>query len=269
MFVPASRMGKDQPVFYRCGPPTAPEQPYIVRMGDTEVVLEWYNPSFDGVPASRYKVAMRNVTRNFSAWSDLHYPGDITHTRFRVRDLPMGVACQFRVAGGNSAGWGDYSEATTMVTPGEQCEVLPQALKWRRLRAGGVLAVLDRLERYGVYRDEHLVGLRMLLGWGRGGYKSLPTTLRVAGVALKSLGTFEMDPEIINLGLNLLGRCLKGDKFERRVRQLALAADIVGRVGRYLQSFRSNPRVMQAIQGLRVPLMKYLPRDTELDLSTL
>lgn len=56
------------PVCYRIGPPTQPERPFIVLVGRNEVTLQWYNPLFDGVPAEKYRIFMRNVSRCFNVW---------------------------------------------------------------------------------------------------------------------------------------------------------------------------------------------------------
>lgn len=56
------------PVCYRVGPPTQPERPFIVVVGLHEVTLQWYNPLFDGVQASKYRIFMRNVSRCFNEW---------------------------------------------------------------------------------------------------------------------------------------------------------------------------------------------------------
>lgn len=234
-------------------------------------MLEWYNPTFDGIPPSKYKVSMKNVTRNFNTWADVYYPGDITKTRFLVRNLPMGIACQFRVAAYNNGGWGDYSVPTTLIVPGEQHEVLPDEMRWKRLRQGGVLAVLDRLEVYYYYRSEYTVGLRMVLGFGQNshGFKNTKTTLRVAAVALKALKTFSMDPDIAQYAFTLLGLCLRGVKFERKVRQLCLHDDIVATVEKFMKYFRKHSGLMGGISFMRGGMQKYLPVDPEQDLQTL
>ena len=40
----------NNPIFYRCGPPSAPERPFVVKTGRHDVTLQWYDPLFDGVP---------------------------------------------------------------------------------------------------------------------------------------------------------------------------------------------------------------------------
>jgi hypothetical protein len=64
----ASTNANLNPVCYRVGPPTQPERPFIVVVGRNEVTLQWYNPLFDGVPAQKYRIFMRNVSRCFNEW---------------------------------------------------------------------------------------------------------------------------------------------------------------------------------------------------------
>ena len=234
-------------------------------------MLEWYNPTFDGVPPVKYRLSMKNETRNFNCWSEIYYPGEITKNRFLVRNLPMGIACQFRVSAYNNGGWGDYSEPTTFVIPGEQSEVLPASLRWKRLRQGGALAVLDRLELHWYCLAEYTVGLRLLMGIGQNGYgfKNTATTMRVATIALKALHTYPMDEDVTTHSFTLLGICLRGVKFERKVRQLCLQNHIVETVERNMKYFRRNARVLGGISFIRGGMQKYLPSDIEQDLSTL
>eukprot|EP01032_Pedospumella_encystans_P024737 gene24737-27963_t len=261
----------DNPVCMRCEPPIPPERPYIIRIGENEIMLEWYNPPYDGIAPFKYKIAMKNVTRNFNTWSDVYYPGDIVKTRFLVRNLPMGIACQFRVAAFNNGGWGEFSEPTTHVIPGEQHQVLPDALRWKRIRQGGTLAVLDRLESHVHYHSEYEVGLRLLLGAGQNahGFKNSATIVRVTTLALEALHTYNMDPDIAAYAFTLIGLCLRNRKTNPKVRQLILADDLAATVSKYLKYFRRHPQVMGSISFLRGGIKNYLPSDPEQDLQTL
>lgn len=228
-------------------------------------MLEWYNPDFDGVAASRYKVAMLNCTRNFNKWTDLLIPGDITKTRYLVHNLPRGVSCQFKISGYNNAGWGQYSEASTMVVPGELHEVLPDAIRWSRLRQGGVLALLGRLEVYSCYRSEYATGLQILLGIGQNscGYKNANTTIKVATLAVSALKLYDMDAEIAAYSLTILGWCMRDSKTERRVRQLCIQdGNIAVVVAKLLLHYRLNAQVIASITWLRSigNMHKYLPQ---------
>ena len=226
--------------------------------------LEWYNPKFDGVAPIKYKISMKNFTRNFNTWKDLYYPGDITTTRFLVRNIPMGVACQFRIAAYNTAGWGQYSDESAQVTPGEEREVMPDRVRWARLRQGGALAIMDRLNQCTCYRSEFLIGLKLLLGIGQitCGFKNSAITMQVAKLALHALNTFKMDRDIAVLSFTLLGWCMKRPKTERKVRQLCVQNDIYGTVEKYLRTiegFRFDSSVVRAILFLRGIMPKYLP----------
>lgn len=115
----------------RCGCPAAPERPYIIDTKSTSVLLEWFNPPFDGVPPLYYRLFMRNVTRNFSHWEEVYYPGrKIFTTKFLVRNLPIGVACQFKVEAFNHGGWSLCSEFSAYVTPGEDSLPISKAMRW-------------------------------------------------------------------------------------------------------------------------------------------
>lgn len=162
--------GKDcshNPVCYRCGPPAAPERPFIVNVGNSEVTLEWYDPPFDGVAPEKYRVYMRNVSRCYNDWNPIAYNGDITTTKYKIRDLPTGVYCQFKVVGYNSGGWGLHSEETIMVCPGEELNPLGYGIKWKRLAMGGPLSVVDRMNVYPKHRHEALKGMEMLIAFGQ------------------------------------------------------------------------------------------------------
>eukprot|EP01034_Spumella_vulgaris_P026936 gene26936-33587_t len=128
----------NNPVCYRCGPPAPPDKPYIVRIGNNEVLLEWYNPPFAGVPPFQYKVYMRNKSRNFNKWREVYSPGPIVKTQFLVRDLPMGVGCQFKVSACNTGGWGLLSTETIYVTPGEESVQVTTETKWKRIQQGAM-----------------------------------------------------------------------------------------------------------------------------------
>ena len=89
-------------------------------------------------------------------------------TTYIVRNLPMGIPVQFRIAAYNQGGWGKHSEPSSMVTPGEASKLyIPSDVRWRRLSQGGVLSVLDHLKRYGNNRFEQLRGLTRLLAYAQ------------------------------------------------------------------------------------------------------
>ena len=112
----------DNPIAYTVGPPAAPERPWIISQVYNEVQLEWYDPAFDGISPSKYRLYMKNVTKNFNKWNVVYHPGDIRINTFVMKNLPLGVACQFRVQAFNVGGWGKLSEESRFVIPGEDLE---------------------------------------------------------------------------------------------------------------------------------------------------
>lgn len=240
-------------------------------MGTDEVQLEWYNPPSRGIKPEKYRILMRNETRNYSKWSEVYYPGDITTTRFLVRNLPFGIPCQFKVAAWNRGGWSEYSPSTPLVVPGEEEEALPDDIRWRRLQQGGPLAISDRLDAFPKNRQEQLTGLRYLISFAQNstGFPHSNVALRAANIALRNLQIYENDPEIAGSCFHLMGWCLKGLKAERKVRNLFMQNDVVMLVHHYITEFRSNTRIMGSVAWLRSSMMKYLPIDPENDYSTL
>lgn len=93
-------------------------------------------PLFDGAPPLKYKVYMKNISRTFNKWFEVHYPGDITKPTFLVRNLPAGIACQFKVKAYNNGGWGELSDESNLATPGEDLSPVPDSQRWLRIREG-------------------------------------------------------------------------------------------------------------------------------------
>jgi hypothetical protein len=248
------------PLFYRCGPPPAPERPYVLKVTSHEVTLEWYNVPFAGYPPTKYKVFMKNVTRNFHFWNEVYYAGDITKTKFVIRDLPMGVSCQFKVKAFNPGGWGAFSEPTPFVTPGEDQAVLPDSVRWKRLNQSGIFGVMDRMDLYPYHRKEQYLGLKLILGRAlcEHGFKKVKLAIRVCEVALRCLDIFMYDPEIIVLAINTIGWCLIG-KGERKVRALLNQRNLNDIVTERLTRYRYLTTVVAAVQWLRTGNMgKYI-----------
>jgi len=236
-------------------------------------MLEWYNPPvFDGIPARKYKISSKSVSRNFSHWADIPYPGDITKTRFLVRNLTMGLACQFKVAAYNDGGWSEYSLPTVFITPGERREVIPHDIRWRRIKQGGAFAVIDKLGECSLNRDEFLLGLQFLLRLAQAeqGFRRTKVTFQVATLSLKSFDTFPLDPDISPYAFKLLAWCMTPIKFERRIKQLCMQSNIVETVGKYLSYFRGNSQVVASISFLRRgDIGRYLPDYPAIDLKPL
>eukprot|EP01036_Dinobryon_divergens_P030135 gene30135-39332_t len=187
---PASAKQVFNPVFFRCGPPCAPERPW------------WQMPVFDGVAASKFKVFMKNVSRAYNKWQEVHYPGDIKKMTFLVRNLPSGIPCQFKVCAYNNGGWGELSAESNQVTPGEDLGPTPDAQRWLRIREGGVLAALDQLDAHPQHRYDTIKGLKLVssIGHTQNGFKNSAIAIRVMRTSLKACTTYiQSDPEIVLL----------------------------------------------------------------------
>lgn len=257
LFIPTNnpKSGKN-PVCFRCGPPAAPEKPYIVRTGINDIALEWYDQPFDGIPPFKYSVEMRSKTRVFYQWQVAPSPGDITTTTFIVRDLPSGVAVQFRVRGFNNGGWSQYSEPTQPVTPGDSLTPMPTSGRWRRVVQGGSLAIIDVLLSRPMNRGEHIIGLRKLLALvtEECGFKKQNIQLKVAHAAVHGLITFVLDPEIARVAFVLLGWCMKDSSPGfKKVRIYLRKMDISKICTEYMLNgrFRLDTGIMTAIEFFR------------------
>lgn len=91
---------------------------------------------FDGIAPLKYRVYMKNVSRAFNKWTEVHYPGDIKKSTFLVRNLPSGIPCKFKVQAYNNGGWGESSEESNYVTPGEDLDPISDNQRWLRIREG-------------------------------------------------------------------------------------------------------------------------------------
>merc|ERR1711871_246681 len=146
LMLPSSDFGTyvDFPICFRCGPPAQPEKPFVKKVGDTDVTLEWYNPKFDGIWPTHYEIYFQTGTRNYHKWSLVPTSSPIKNTVYIVRDLPMGVPIKFHVVAYNNVGPSKPSDETILVTPGES-KVIPVSVhtKWHRLAYGGALSIID------------------------------------------------------------------------------------------------------------------------------
>jgi hypothetical protein len=235
-----------------------------------DVFLEWYDPPFSGVPPTHYKIYMRNDTRNFSEWSVVHYPGVIKRNHFQVRNLPMGVSCQFCIAAFNAAGRSELSAPSMYCMPGEEQQVLSEEIKWRRLQQGGALAILDRLALYPYDHNDHINGLRRLIAFGQSGqgYKNSRIALRVAEISLNCLQTYTKDPEMISLASTCIAWSLCG-KGERKVRPYVLESGLSELISSLSTEFRSDSRVVNSLSFLIGRIPKFLPHLPEYECTTI
>jgi len=277
LFIPANnpKSGKN-PICFRCGPPAAPEKPYIVRTGVNDIALEWYDQPFDGNSAYKYSVEMRSKTRVFYQWQVAPSPGDINTTSFIVRDLPSGVAVQFRVRGFNNGGWSQYSEPTQPVTPGDWLAPMPTSGRWRRVVQGGSMAIIDVLLSRPMNRGEHIIGLRKLLANATEecGFKKQNIQVKVANAAVHGLLTFPLDPEIARIAFVLLGWCMKDSSPGfKKVRMYLRKMEVDRICTEYMLNgrFRLDTAIMTGIEFLRtmMPLQGQIgaiPMPPEIDI---
>jgi hypothetical protein len=172
--------------------------------------------------------------------------------KYKVRDLPSGVPCTFRIAGYNNGGWGQPSEETPFITPGEEYSPLPFLKKWTKLSLGGPLAVLDRLNLYPNHRDEYITGLAKISGFAsrsNGFHKGMIQT-KVAEVAMHALDRFPDDRDIIALALRVMSCAMRGPK-DRKVRLFLTQNGIVGKCAKYAEKFRIDPYIVSNTVDLR------------------
>ena len=268
LFIPTKNVkaGKN-PVCYRCGPASAPERPYIVRTGVSEIALEWYDQPFDGVETVKYSVEVKNHTRVFHTWQVVPSPRDIVSTTYIVRDLPSGVPCQFRCRAFNPGGWSQYSAATQMVTPGDSLTPMPTQARWRRVVQGGILATMDLIMNRPVNRTEHIIGLQKIIAFVMVdcGFKKSAVQIKAANVAMHDLMTFTHDAEIATPAFTILGWCMKEGSpglkrvkiYLRKMKPDAIAIEFMEN-GR----FRLDTNVMSAILFFRSQSMIHFPEGT-------
>lgn len=243
-------------LYFRCGPPPAPERPFITFVTPHTVSLTWYNPPFDGIAPLYYRLQMENVSRNFHEWQYLRMPGGpseavlylaaldglrhfedeeedrrrglqqgyayycIRETSYMVRDLPSGIACRFRVQAYNPAGWSSFSIPSDYATPGEEQTPLPSHMIWRRLAQSGCLGIVDRLKRHPHHADEQREGMRRLAAFGNNnhGFVKTAVALTIAQHCVDNLRRFADDPDVLQHTIHTMIWTLIGGKYERKVR---------------------------------------------------
>jgi hypothetical protein len=238
-------------------------------------MLEWYNPSFDGVAPLKYEVSVffsisRKMHKDKSAsssdgtddkenrWVAVYYPGDIIKNSFLVRNLTMGVPVQFRVRAYNHGGWGSHSAETILVIPGEEEQPISDYLRWRKLTKGGALAILDRLDKYPDERHEHIGGLHKLCVFAQkdGGFSKGLAPIKCTLAAIYALTKFPNDEEVAIPAFLLLAWCMRG-RMSDRVMKLCHQHDISARCVSYMQFFRSSTRILGSIGMLRSSFRKH------------
>lgn len=259
LFVPSNnaRAAKN-PICVRCGPPAAPEQPFVIKTTANEAVLEWYLPDFDGVPPHKFQIEMRNRSRVFNEWKPIRYTPDIQTTRFRVRDLPSGVACQFRVSAFNNGGWSKESEETASVIPGEELTPLLTAGRWRLIAMGGSLAMLDKMKNEPGNRLEIALSLQRIASIAQksNGFTKGTIQLRAAQAAITCMQNFPIDPEIAQYSLHLVGWCLLSGPATDKVKAYLASVPFLSLLTFLMESYRAHSGIVNSISFIRKSLAK-------------
>jgi len=172
--------------------------------------------------------------------------------KYKVRDLPSGVQCTFRIEGYNNGGWGQPSEETPFITPGEEFSPLPFMKRWTKLSLGGPLAIIDRLNLYPNHRDDYITGLAKISGFAArsNGFHKGMIQVKVAEVGMHALKRFPNDRDIIALAFRVLACAMHGPK-DRKVRLLLTQGGIVAICEEYANKFRIDPYIVGAIVDLR------------------
>jgi hypothetical protein len=291
----------ENPVCCRCGPPCAPDRPYIVRVGPNEVLLEWYNPGFDGIAPIRYQVSVFSQSRNFHTWTPVYYPGEIRKNSFLVRNLPAGIPCQFRVQGYNRGGWGANSDETIRVIPGEEQQPVNSYLRWRKLCKGGALTILDRLDMYPDARYEHIQGLQKLIvfaskasgidrdsksvngtsgasgsvGITGGSFSKGMIPVKTILAAIYALHKFPHDPEIAGPAFRVIAWCLRlvvrasgPYTMKDKIVKLLCQHDISALCVDYMATCRENTSILGSVGMIRSSFKEYKQQLENPDIST-
>ena len=280
LFVPSHNLeAAENPVCCVCGPPAAPEAPFVVRLGGNSVLLEWDLVAFDGVGPTHYRIYMRNNTKLFFDWTVApgcaridHIPGNKS-MRFSVNHLPLGVPTEFCVAAANIGGWSKLSPPSVMATPGE--DVLPYSAQksWNLVSQGGPLAILDRLAKYPEHRHDHLTGFRFLIVFAQRegvGFSRLNVREKASAACMQALRTFPLDDEICTGAFTIIGYCLQGYMFKKLTNGL-IRGGLLEEVKTHMHHYRNNSRVMNAVlwlnRALPTNMLEY-PSQTQLPFTS-
>jgi hypothetical protein len=267
LFVPAdNHQAADFPVCCLCGPPAAPDAPFVVKCGSNSALLEWSNPPFDGVAPTHYKVFMRNNCRLFYNWSVVpgaeflaHVGPPGTPNRFNVNHLPSGVAVEFCVSAYNYGGWGSLSRSSVSVTPGDFLQPQSMRAEWKKITKGGPLAVLDRLDSCPENRWEHITGMKLLITFAQKegeGFSRINIREKVAMMCLRALKTFPVDNEICAPAFTLIGYCIHGH-MHKKLKMSVIKLGLLDEVTRCMAQYRTDSRVMNAVNWMK----KVMPHD--------
>lgn len=92
--------------------PDAPDSPAAAEVSDTEVLLRWKQPKYDGnSPVVCYSLQYK--AGDSTEWKDV--ADNIDHEFFLVKGLQPGTSYQFRLSSRNRIGWSDKGIPTHLV----------------------------------------------------------------------------------------------------------------------------------------------------------
>lgn len=92
--------------------PDAPDFPEVAQISDTEVLLNWHPPKYDGnSPIICYGLQYKAGDK--AEWIDA--AKNIDHEFYVVRNLEPEATYEFRLSSRNAIGWSDPGTATTLV----------------------------------------------------------------------------------------------------------------------------------------------------------
>lgn len=93
--------------------PDEPDSPEAVQISDTEILLSWKQPKFDGnSPIICYRLEFKLA--NDTEWTKKE--DNIDHEFYLISGLEPNTTYIFRLAAKNSIGWGDAGVPSAAVT---------------------------------------------------------------------------------------------------------------------------------------------------------
>ncbi|XP_037298736.1 obscurin isoform X2 [Manduca sexta] len=124
--------------------PDAPDSPTATEISDTEVLLRWKQPKYDGnSPVVCYSLQYKEG--DSVEWKDV--ANNIDHEFFVIRDLQPDTSYQFRLSSRNRIGWSDKGIPTNLIKTKEagapKVEVTKAMKHLQQLTESGQEIVLD------------------------------------------------------------------------------------------------------------------------------
>lgn len=111
--------------------PCAPDSPEAADASDSEILLRWKQPRYDGnAPVLCYSLQCRQG--DSIDWSEV--AGNIDHEFFLVRDLKANTSYNFRLAARNRIGWSEHGVATKLYKTRAKQEEVPKVQITRAMK---------------------------------------------------------------------------------------------------------------------------------------